>query len=78
MQLRCVRPFGRHDVGDLAEAPDGAAYDPDHWEAVTAGADEVLDAMKAKAAELDDPPQTPPAAPGLPSASLFGRQQEGM
>lgn len=32
MQVRCVRPFGRHDVGDLAEVPDGARVDPAHWE----------------------------------------------
>jgi hypothetical protein len=33
MQVRCVRPFGRHEVGDLAEVPDGAALDPEHWAA---------------------------------------------
>ena len=35
MQVRCVKAFGRHVPGDLAEVPDGASVDPAHWEPVT-------------------------------------------
>lgn len=31
MQVVCVRPFGLHEPGDVAEVPDGAAFDPEHW-----------------------------------------------
>ncbi len=34
MEVRCVKAFGLHVPGDLAEVPDGSAVDPDHWEAV--------------------------------------------
>ncbi len=34
MEVRCVKAFGLSEPGDLAEVPDGAAVDPDHWEAV--------------------------------------------
>ena len=36
MQVRCVRAFGASVPGDLAEIPDGAVVDPEHWEPVTA------------------------------------------
>jgi hypothetical protein len=32
VQVRCIKPFGGLDVGDVAEVPDGAAVDPVHWE----------------------------------------------
>lgn len=31
MQVECIKPFGLHDVGDLAEVPDGAVFDEQHW-----------------------------------------------
>lgn len=34
-QVRCVRAFGHHVPGDLAEVPDGAAVDPGHYVPVT-------------------------------------------
>ena len=36
MQVKCVRAFGYSKPGDLAEVPDGAAVDPQHWEPVAA------------------------------------------
>ena len=36
MQVRCVKAFGTSVPGDVAEVPDGAAADPQHWEPVTA------------------------------------------
>lgn len=38
MQVRCVRAFGTSVPGDLAEVPDGAAVDPEHWEPAAAAA----------------------------------------
>lgn len=38
MQVRCVKPFGNAAVGDLAEVPDDATVDPEHWEVVPAPA----------------------------------------
>lgn len=35
MQVECVRAFGNHEPGDLAEVPDGAEVDPVHWRPVT-------------------------------------------
>jgi hypothetical protein len=35
VQLRCIRRFSQYKPGDLAEVPDGAAFDPFHFEAVT-------------------------------------------
>ena len=32
MQVRCVKAFGTSVPGDVAEVPDGAAVDPEHWE----------------------------------------------
>lgn len=32
VQVRCIRPFSQYDVGDTAEVPDGAEFDPFHWE----------------------------------------------
>ena len=53
MQVRCVKAFGYSRPGDLAEVPDGAAVDPEHWEPVTA----------------PPPADPPPAAPsGFPAA----------
>jgi hypothetical protein len=55
VQLRNIRPFSQYVPGDVVEVPDGAAFDPHHWEAVAAAADPPA----------DDPPVTP-AAPRLP------------
>jgi hypothetical protein len=54
MQVRCVRPFGRHAVGDLAEVPDDAAVDPDHWEPA-----ETAQEKKTGAPVLPDLPEIP-------------------
>lgn len=56
MQVRCVRAFGASVPGDLAEVPDGASVDPEHWEPVTAPTPPA------------DPPQPPaPAVPAFPA-----------
>lgn len=34
MQIRNIRPFSQHEPGDVVEVPDGAEFDPFHWEAV--------------------------------------------
>ena len=31
MQVKCIKAFSLSVPGDLAEVPDGAAVDPDHW-----------------------------------------------
>lgn len=52
MQVECIRAFGHHEPGDLAEVPDGAAVDPVHWRPAapmtvdTAAADEAVEAAK--------------------------------
>jgi hypothetical protein len=38
VQVRCVKAFGYSKPGDVAEVPDGASADPEHWEPVTAPA----------------------------------------
>lgn len=38
MQVICVRAFGHHEPGDTAELPDGAAFDPEHYEPATSPA----------------------------------------
>jgi hypothetical protein len=35
-QVRCRKAFGYSKPGDLAEVPDGAAVDAEHWEFVQA------------------------------------------
>lgn len=32
MQVRCIRPFAGHKVGDLVEVPDGAEVSPVYFE----------------------------------------------
>lgn len=32
MQLRNISPFSQFVPGDLVEVPDGAVFDPYHWE----------------------------------------------
>jgi hypothetical protein len=76
MQVMCIKAFGVSVPGDVAEVPDGAAVDPEHWQPVTAATDEVFDAMKAKVDELDDPP-APRPAPSLLSAVTV-TPKEGM
>lgn len=34
MQVRCIKAFGTMKPGETAEVPDGAAVDPEHFEAV--------------------------------------------
>lgn len=43
MQLRNIRPFSQHQPGDTIEVPDGAAFDPFHYEAVPAPAQAAAD-----------------------------------
>lgn len=31
MQVVCIKPFGNAEPGDVAEVPDGASVDPEHW-----------------------------------------------
>jgi hypothetical protein len=35
--VKCVKAFGMAVPGDLAEVPDGASVDPDHWVPADAG-----------------------------------------
>jgi len=50
MQVICVKAFGYAKPGDLAEVPDGAAVDPEHWEPVTAPPPASSSAFPAPAA----------------------------
>lgn len=60
MQVRCVRAFGLHMPGDLAEVPDGAVVDPVHYEPVTAAS---------------APPALPAAASGIsPAAAVTPKE----
>lgn len=34
MQVRCIKAFGTSVPGDVADVPDGAAVDPEHWEII--------------------------------------------
>jgi hypothetical protein len=36
VQLRNIRHFSQFAPGDLVDVPDGAEFDPHHWEAVAA------------------------------------------
>ena len=56
MQVKCIKAFGLSVPGDVAEVPDGAAVDPEHWEPVTAPA--------------ADPPEPAPAAPAFPAKEM--------
>jgi hypothetical protein len=61
VQLRNIRPFSQYEPGDTAEVPDGAAFDPLHWEAVTPA----------------DPPQpadAPPAGASLPRLPIPAKE----
>jgi hypothetical protein len=51
VQVRCVKAFGYHKPGDVAEVPDGATTDPEHWEPVTAPAKAAVPALPAFPAE---------------------------
>lgn len=59
MQLRNIRPFSQYDVGDLVDVPDGAAFDPFHWEAVEAPADPPADPPVPAAAAVPRLPIPP-------------------
>jgi hypothetical protein len=70
VQVRNIRPFSQYVPGDTEEIPDGAAFDPYHWEAVTApkvievipdpGAPDVLSAAAVSPAPVvADPPRLP-------------------
>jgi hypothetical protein len=50
MQVKCIRAFGHHKPGDLAEVPDGAEVDPYHYEPAAAPAP-------------PDPPKSPSVPP---------------
>ena len=65
MQVRCVRAFGTSVPGDLAEVPDGAAVDPEHWEPAT---------PPPPPADPPPPDVPPPAALSFPAAA----KPEGM
>lgn len=67
MQVRCVRPFGNADVGDVADVPDGAEFDDFHWEAVESGPGQQPDAAPAPA---PDPARDVPHLPPAPGARI--------
>lgn len=52
MQVECVKAFGHHVPGDVAEVPDGASVDPVHYRPVavvavdSAAADEAAGTAK--------------------------------
>lgn len=54
MQVRCIRNFGSHEPGDLAEVPDGASVSPLYFEPVT---------PDPEPAPATPPPVSFPAAP---------------
>jgi hypothetical protein len=63
MQVRCKKAFGAFVPGDVVDGvPDGAAVDPEHFEAVTA---------PAPPAPVDPPK---PAAPVPPAAALTPKE----
>lgn len=51
-QLRNISPFSQYVPGDLVEVPDGAAYDPFHWEPVV-----PAEPAPADPPRLPDPPK---------------------
>jgi hypothetical protein len=55
MQVRCRKAFGYSKPGDVAEVPDGAAVDPEHWEPVAA----------------PPPPAVAPVTPAVPPAAAI-------
>lgn len=55
MQLKNIRPFSQYEPGDTVEVPDGAAFDPFHWEAVP---------------PASSVPATAPTAPVTPAVAL--------
>lgn len=59
MQVRCVRAFGQLEPGDVAEVPDGAATDPDHFEPI----DTPPPPRPAAAAAAAEPAASPAPAP---------------
>ena len=71
MQIRCIRDFSQYEPGDLVEVPDGAAFDPFHFEAAvtvdlrTGDAETKITALQDQLTELDAkqaPAQFPPVA----------------
>lgn len=49
MQVRCIKPFGHAKPGDgPVEIPDGAAVDPEYWEAVPGAGEGFLGGLKAR------------------------------
>lgn len=53
MQVVCVKAFGNAKPGDVAEVPDGASVDPEHW-------------RPADAPETPPEPSQPAAPAALP------------
>lgn len=70
-QVRCVKPFGTAEVGDLAEVPDGAAVSPEFWEPVT----EPVAAAEPEAAPA---PASSPGWPVRPHLNQRGFAQREM
>ena len=61
MQVRCVKAFGTSVPGDLAEVPDGASVDPDHWEPAAAPPPPP---PPADPPQPEEPPAPPVSFPG--------------
>ena len=58
MLLTCVKAFGLTEPGDEVEVPDGAAFDPEHWQAA---------AGPPPAAVTPPGPASPPVPAAFPS-----------
>lgn len=70
MQVECVKAFGHHEPGDLAEVPDGASVDPVHYRPVievTVDAATATGAVEAAKGLLDGLAErvTAPAKEGM-------------
>jgi hypothetical protein len=56
--VKCIKAFGLLVPGDLAEVPDGASVDPDHW-------------VVPAAAETPPEPSEPAAPAAFPPAAAL-------
>jgi len=66
MQIRNIRPFSQHKPGDVVDVPDGAAFDPFHWEPAEEAADGAAGSSPEAAAEADPGSAAPAAAAAAP------------
>jgi hypothetical protein len=63
VQVRCIRPFSQYEAGDTEEVPDGAAFDPFHWEPTPERKEKILAALDDNGPHVPFPIEDPPADP---------------